>query len=138
MNETEAIIERITQVNQDFQHLEIAVDSSLAKLKPGQSLLVRRDEKVWHPYLREHWWPVNVKGERLIVERPIEYRYDAGQVVNLIGPVGQPYRFRRTLRNATPATPNRAQYRRSISPGSLSSRAFSWAMFQPLWPTYSP
>lgn len=99
MKETEAIIERVTQVNQGFQHLELAIDESLRGIKPGQSLLVNQDESVWHPYLREHWWPVNVTKTKLVIERPIEHRYDSGQVISLIGPVGQPYRFRRTLRN---------------------------------------
>jgi hypothetical protein len=100
MDETEAIIERTTQVNQGFQHLELAIDQSLRKkIKPGHSLLVRAEDQEWHPYLREQWWPVSVNRNKLVVERPIGKRYDAGALVNIIGPVGQPYRFRRTLRN---------------------------------------
>jgi len=99
VNETEAIIERIRQVNSRIQHLEVAIDESLKRIKPGQSLLARLHEKVWHPYLREHWWPVDIKGSKLLIERPADQHYEAGQVVSVIGLVGQPYRFRRSLRN---------------------------------------
>lgn len=99
MDETEAIIERVTQVNPTTQHLDLAIDDALKHIKPGQSLLVRPDGAGWQPYLREHWWPVNVRPGKIIVDRPLANRYDTGQVVNVIGPVGQPFRFRRTLRN---------------------------------------
>ena len=99
MDETEAIIERVRRVTTDFQQLELAIDPLLRKIKPGQSLLVRAQATGWHPYLREQWWPVSIRGDKLLVERPIGQQYESGQVVNVIGPVGQPYRFRRTLRN---------------------------------------
>ena len=113
MKETEAIIERVRRINNDFQHLEIAVDEGLWRIKPGQSFLARppEDETSWSPYLRERWWPVNIGEGKLVVERPATEDYDPGQLMNLIGLVGQPYRFRRTLRNVlliaydTPPTP---------------------------------
>lgn len=99
MNETKAIIERVKKVNRKVQHLELAVDKSLISIKPGQSLLARLDENSWHPYLREHWWPVSLSKKKLFIERPVELQYQPGQVVNILGLVGKPYRFRRTLRN---------------------------------------
>lgn len=98
MKETQAIIERVRRVNDTHQHLYLAVDPSLNTLLPGQSVLARLSES-WHPYLREHWWPVGVGSGKLVVERPVNLRYEPGQVVQLLGIVGQPYRFRRTLRN---------------------------------------
>lgn len=100
MRETEAIIERVKRVNSDFQHIELAVDRYLTTLKPGQSLLARRYADSWHPYLRERWWPVDILDDgKLVVERPVDEDYQPGQLVNLLGLIGQPYRFRRTLRN---------------------------------------
>mgnify|MGYP002713136128 CR=1 FL=1 len=98
MNESEAIIERIRQVNTGYQHLELAVDESLQKIKPGQTLLIRKTDS-WHPYLREHWWTIGVREKKLIVERPMTERYTPSDVINIMGIVGQPYRFRRSLRN---------------------------------------
>ncbi|MBZ0276187.1 MAG: hypothetical protein K8I60_08590, partial [Anaerolineae bacterium] len=98
MKETQAIIERISRVNNGFQRLHLAMDDSLSQIKPGQSLLARPAES-WNPYLREHWWPVEVNSGSMVVERPIENRYEPGQIVTLLGMIGQPYRYRRTLRN---------------------------------------
>lgn len=98
MKETQALIERVRRVNETHQHLYITVDSSLGGIKPGQSLLARIGEG-WNPYLREQWWPVSQQKSTLIVERPAHLRYEPGTVVSLIGAIGQPYRFRRTLRN---------------------------------------
>lgn len=111
MKETEAIIERVKRVNVGFQHLELAVDDSLLKIKPGQTLLACLDPDSWHPYLREQWWPVAVVENKLLIERPVREHYEPGQIVSVVGLVGQPYRFRRTLRNVllvaydTPPTP---------------------------------
>jgi hypothetical protein len=98
MKESQAIIERVRRINETHQHLYLAVDSSLSTLLPGQSLLARLGES-WNPYLREHWWPVGIGNNKLVVERPLAQRYEPGQVVELLGIIGQPYRFRRTLRN---------------------------------------
>src|SRR5690606_14638677 len=98
MKETQALIERVRRVNDTHQHLELTVDSSLTQLRAGQSLLARTHE-TWDPYLREQWWPVNLSRNTLVVERPANVTYEPGQVVNLLGIVGQPFKFRRTLRN---------------------------------------
>ncbi len=98
MKETQAIIERVTRVNETHQQLHLAVDPSLHNLKAGQSVLARTSE-TWDPYLRQQWWPVRVEKKMLVVERPGSERYEPGQVVSLLGVIGQPYRFRRTLRN---------------------------------------
>lgn len=98
MDETQGIIERVRRINDRYQHLELAVEPALLKIKPGQSFLVRLGEG-WDPYLREHWWPVNVAAGKLEIERLASARYEPGQVASILGPIGQPYRFRRTLRN---------------------------------------
>jgi hypothetical protein len=103
MRETEAIVERVRRVNDTHQQLFLAVDQSLRQIKAGQSVLARVGHE-WNPYLREQWWPVNLSKSTLVVELPTragerELRYEPGQVINLIGAVGQPFRFRRTLRN---------------------------------------
>lgn len=99
MKETEAIIERVKRINVGFQHLELAVDNTLLQIKPGQSLLAHVTTSSWHPYLREQWWPVAITQGKLVVERPIEEQFNPGQIVRLLGLIGQPYRFRRVLRN---------------------------------------
>jgi len=98
MRETKAIIERVSRLNEHYQRLHLAVEDYLNDLKPGQTVLARLSDR-WDPYLREQWWPVEVAPNRLVVERPGSHRYEPGQSVNLLGAVGQPYRYRRTLRN---------------------------------------
>lgn len=98
MKETQALIERVRSVNDTHQHLDLTVEASLTQIKAGQSLLART-HSTWNPYLREQWWPVNLKKNVLTVERPSSARYEPGQVVSLLGIVGQPFKFRRTLRS---------------------------------------
>lgn len=98
MKETQAVIERIRRVNETHQQLDLGVDPSLAQLKAGQSVLARLSES-WEPYLRDQWWPVALGKGVLTVERPAGIDYEPGQVVTLMGAIGQPFRFRRTLRN---------------------------------------
>jgi NAD(P)H-flavin reductase len=98
MKETQAIIERIRRINDTHQHLQLAVDPSLCNLLPGQTLLAHTGQG-WDPYLRAQWWPVGVSQNYLLIERPSSEHYEPGQVVEIMGPVGKPYRFRRTLRN---------------------------------------
>ena len=105
MNETKAYIERIKRVNRDYQQLELAVDPSLTNMHAGQAVLARfmdNDYEIeqWDPYLRELWFPVEIIAEnKIIVERPAKVQYIPGQLLSLIGPIGQPFRFRRSLRN---------------------------------------
>jgi hypothetical protein len=99
MKETQAIIERVSRVNEQYQRLHLAIDDYLNELKPGQTVMARPQPDRWDPYLREQWWPVELKPNALVVERPGSLRYDPGQVVSLLGMVGQPYRYKRSLRN---------------------------------------
>jgi len=107
MNESSGIIEKIRLINPKYQYLEVAIqDQSLRKLKPGESLLVRfidpddSEADSWDPYLREQWWPSGFTPEGLLlVERPFSHKYRPQQEISVIGPVGQPYRFRKSLRN---------------------------------------
>lgn len=98
MKEFEASIQFIEAINDDYQHLELALEQDFEQLKPGQSLLVRKDN-TFYPYLNERWWAVDIRKGNLIIERPIDEVYEIGQFMKVLGPVGQPFRFRRTLRN---------------------------------------
>lgn len=98
MYETQAIIQRITRINKDYQHVELAIEPALSEMLPGQTILVRQG-KGWSPYLSEQWWPVHYSPDSLVIERPAAHVVDPGQTVTLLGPVGQPYRFRRNLRH---------------------------------------
>jgi NAD(P)H-flavin reductase len=97
MRECEALIERVRQVNRTHQQLTLTVDPALAALKAGQSVLALTGVQ-WNPYLRAQWYPVAAAKETLVVERPMAEAYAPGETVNLLGPVGKPLRFRRTLR----------------------------------------
>jgi dihydroorotate dehydrogenase B-like protein len=106
MNESRALIERLRRINNQYQYLELAVeDEALRKMKPGESILVRSvdDEsghERWDPYLREQWWPSGFTADGLLlVERPYIYPYYPQQEVSVLGPIGTPYRFRKSLRN---------------------------------------
>lgn len=98
MHETQAIIQRITRINKNYQHVELAIEPALSEMLPGQSILVRQDHG-WDPYLAEQWWPVSYTRSALVVERPVGRIADPGQEVKILGPVGEPYRFRRNLRH---------------------------------------
>jgi hypothetical protein len=99
MKEIRAIIERITRLNEHYQWLHLAVDAFHADIRAGQSLLARRLPERWDPYLREQWWPVATLNQMLIVERSGAEVYEPGEIVSLMGFVGQPFRYKRTLRN---------------------------------------
>jgi len=106
MKDSPAIIERIRRLNANYQQLDLAIeDESLRQIRPGQSLLARlvpphAEEDTWDPYLREQWWCVGTTASgALIVERPATSEYTPGQIVSVLGPIGSPYRFRRSLRN---------------------------------------
>jgi hypothetical protein len=98
MKQTQAIIERVRRINDTHQHIYLAVDASLSGVQPGQSLLARTSDR-WDPYLREQWWPAGIGNNSLVIERPLKPHYEPGQVVDVLGILGQPYKFRRTLRN---------------------------------------
>jgi hypothetical protein len=101
MKDTQAIIERVSRVNATHQHLHLAVDTSLSQIKAGQSVLARRQSpegERYTPYLRQQWFPVALYKETLVIERPSSESYQPGEIVSVIGAVGEPFRFRRTLR----------------------------------------
>lgn len=99
MKEIRAIIERVTRLNEHYQRLHLAVDAFYSDIRAGQSLLARRLPERWDPYLREQWWPVAASNQMLVVERSGAEVYEPGQLVSLLGLVGQPFRYKRTLRN---------------------------------------
>jgi hypothetical protein len=94
MKQATANIERST-LFPSFQHLELSfTDDYFLNIKPGQSLLVRVNNSLT-PYLLQQWWPVMVnRDRRIIVERPLNERYDVPSTVSVLGVVGQPFRFR--------------------------------------------
>lgn len=110
MKPTQALIERVRRINETHQHVYLTVDASLSQMKAGQSLLAH-PHAGWSPYLREQWFPVGAQKSTLIVERPADQHYEPGATVDVLGVIGKPYRFRRTLRNVlliayeTPPTP---------------------------------
>ena len=110
MQQTKAIIQRVRRINPKYQHVDLGIEDLLSDIKPGQSLLVRQRED-WNPYLREQWWPVRISPQTLVVERPGHIRYEPGDFVSVLGPVGEFFRFRRSLRHVllmaydTPPTP---------------------------------
>lgn len=105
MNDYPGYIERIRRANPTHTYLEVALDApGLEKIRPGMTFLARLlDEDVtvehWDPYLREQWWPIGSSDHQvLLVERPNNPRYRPGQAVRLLGPVGNAYQFRQSLR----------------------------------------
>ena len=111
MRQTKAIIQRIRRINAHYQHVELGIEDDLSEIRPGQSLLVRQDDNTWQPYLREQWWPVLMTDQKIVVERPGSFKYEPGTFINVLGPVGAFFRFRRNLRHVlliaydTPPTP---------------------------------
>ena len=105
MKETQAYIERVRRVNRGYQWLELAVDKSLTAMRAGQAILARRSDRNtdmpgWQPYLRQLWFPVAIQSDNIIVvETPAASHWQPSQLLSLIGPVGEPLRFRRKLRN---------------------------------------
>jgi dihydroorotate dehydrogenase B-like protein len=99
MRETQAIIERVTRLNEHYQRLYLSVEGFTADLKPGHSVLARRLPETWNPYLREQWWPVAMGSNSITVERPGSMVYEPGDVISLLGLIGQPYRYRRNVHN---------------------------------------
>ncbi len=105
MRESQAYIERIKRVNRQYQRLELAVHQSLTSVLAGQALLARRIEKDfeserWDPYLRKLWFPVDLHaGNLLTIELSAHEQFSPGELLSIIGPIGQPFRFRQKLRN---------------------------------------
>ncbi len=100
MKETEALVSRVKKVNETHQHLHLTVDESLLQIKAGQSVLVRPQTATLNPYLREQWFPVGITKTALIMELPLHYNVEPGRdVFSLMGLIGQPFKFRKTLRS---------------------------------------
>jgi hypothetical protein len=80
--------------------LALAVDPSLEQTQPGQVLLVRVDE-TWDPYLREVWIPVDFDDEEglLTIELPLGRNFSPGDVVSIIGPIGEPFPVKRDIQH---------------------------------------
>jgi ferredoxin len=126
MRQTQAIIQRVERLNPQYQHVDLGLDESFGPLLPGQSLLVRRGQG-WQPYLRQQWWPVRITPNLLVIERPGDVRYEPGEIVDVLGPVGTYFRFRRNLRHVlmlaydTPPTPLLAMIPMLIAAGTSLS-----------------
>lgn len=91
MRETQVIIERVRRISAELQQLDLAIDRSLAQIKPGQSLFAAvSDSTGWNPYLREQWIPVDLGPGRLTVELAAGRTYPPGQTVSVLTPVGCP------------------------------------------------
>ena len=88
MRESEGIIERVWRISATLQRVEVSVEGSFASIQPGHSILVA--EETPGAYLREQWIPVASGDGQLIIERPVERRYSPGQIVNMLGPIGNP------------------------------------------------
>jgi hypothetical protein len=103
MRETQAIIERVRRVGAGIQQIDLAVDAALTQLEPGQSVFaapfVQGGPATWEPYLRAQWIPVDVLPGRIVIEVLPEPggeagRYNPGDVVSLLSPVGRPIPLR--------------------------------------------
>jgi NAD(P)H-flavin reductase len=99
VKESSATIERVRRLSSRLQQLDLGVEDSLARLKPGQAVLARLSPEAWDPYLPEVWTPVALDGATVTVERPVGVTYTPGQIVNLLGPVGAPFPMRPNLRS---------------------------------------
>jgi NAD(P)H-flavin reductase len=101
MRESLAIIERVRRISDGWQHVSLAVeDNALEQLRPGQSLLVRREDR-FDPYLRQLWIPVDYDARAgvLEIERRENEWLDPGDVVSVIGPVGAAFPLEDPTRN---------------------------------------
>jgi len=100
MRDTQVIIERVRRLSADLQQLDLAIDRTLAHIRPGQSLFASLLEtNGWTPYLREQWIPVDLQPGRLTVEIPTGRLYTPGQVASVLAPVGEPIPFRANLQH---------------------------------------
>lgn len=106
MQEVRGIIERVRRINAHYQYIELTLETDVfAKIKPGEGLLARFEDaddrtQGWDPYLRELWYPTGfTKTGSLLIERPSSSHYRPQRLVTVLGPVGQPFRFRQSLQN---------------------------------------
>ncbi len=94
MDETQAIVERITQIGPGLSRLTVSVERSV---HPGQYFLARRRSRPgWTPYLRERWLPVHIEDRLIHIDRqPQDAPLAPGAVVDMVGPCGAPIPVRR-------------------------------------------
>ncbi|MDX2162985.1 MAG: hypothetical protein SF162_16840 [bacterium] len=98
MKELVLTIDRVRRISDTHQHVHLSFEPSLINLRAGHSLLARVGDPV-EPYLREHWHPVAVNRQEVIVERPAAFLYMPGTPVTVLSMIGQPFRYRRNLRS---------------------------------------
>ncbi len=106
MKESQAVVQRVRLLDKTarYQQLELAVAETLRGMSPGQGLLVRpkahrSTPRVWHPYTRTAWYPTHISRSQLWVHVADDTRRQPGEVFDVVGPVGQPFQYRSTLRN---------------------------------------
>lgn len=104
MKESKVIVQRIRLLDGgDYQRIELAVEKPLYDVQMGQCLLVRpksmRKPRIWHPYLRNVWYPVYSNPSMLTVEVHTTERLAPGDVLDVVGPVGRAYVTKPTLRH---------------------------------------
>ncbi len=101
--ESQALVQRVRLLGRGYQELQLAIAETLFAMQPGQCLLARpkvmRTERAWHPYLRSAWYPTHISRKLLTVEVRTSERFEPGDVIDVVGPIGQPFAYRRTLRN---------------------------------------
>ncbi len=98
MRDTQGIIERVRRISAGVQRVEIAIDPAQHGIQPGQFFLARVTRSL-DPYLREPWIPVHRQGNTVTIERSLGFRYDPGQVVQMLGPLGKPVALNPKVRN---------------------------------------
>jgi NAD(P)H-flavin reductase len=101
--ESQALVQRVRLLGRGYQELQLAITETLFEMRPGQCVLARpkalRVERVWHPYLRAAWYPTHLSRKLMTVEVQTRNRFEPGDVIDIVGPVGKPFIYRRTLRN---------------------------------------
>lgn len=103
MKESQAIVQRQRLLGGGYYQLELAITDVLTGIKPGQCVLARpktmRRQRVWHPYMRDVWYPSRISRKLMTVELANGGHFEQTEVIDLVGPVGKPYEYRNALRN---------------------------------------
>lgn len=104
MQQTTALVERVRRSGAHFQQLSLSLAPSLSSIQPGHSFLTPARSASYDPYLLERWWPIHSDGGHMVVECPLPKgpplrRFEPGEALSLLGPVGQPLPFQKRLRH---------------------------------------
>lgn len=104
MQQTLALIERVRRSGAHSQQLSLSISPSLKHIQPGHSFLTPGRNASFDPYLLERWWPIHCQENQLVVECPFPNdsplrRYEPGEGLTLLGPIGQPLPFQKKLRH---------------------------------------